>query len=183
MPQKNVILEWQEGRSCSPRSGHLSTDGVNLYSYAMRIGARDKDGKTIALREFNVSSQTNADMHYANLVADRIVWGVPHEPHHSPVSGWWDTRRFADNKHVGKQVEFKLTDEFARRSTAEKYLTQLQERQGRMYAEFKNEFYVFEQHSPKGDGSFKVTYSVRYRYTVSESDIGHYYADTVPTGR
>ena len=47
MKNKLVIDSWTRGVAASSHNGALRTDGVNLYSYNLRIGYRAKTGATI----------------------------------------------------------------------------------------------------------------------------------------
>jgi len=47
MKNKLVIDSWTRGVAASSHTGALRTDGVNLYSYNLRIGYRAKTGATI----------------------------------------------------------------------------------------------------------------------------------------
>jgi hypothetical protein len=42
-----VINSWTRGVAASSHNGALRTDGVNLYSYNLRIGYRARSGSTI----------------------------------------------------------------------------------------------------------------------------------------
>ena len=47
MKNELVINSWTRGVAASSHNGALRTDGVNLYSYNLRIGYRAKTGATI----------------------------------------------------------------------------------------------------------------------------------------
>ena len=47
MRNELVINAWTRGVAASSHNGALRTDGVNLYSYNLRIGYRAKTGATI----------------------------------------------------------------------------------------------------------------------------------------
>ena len=47
MKNELVINSWTRGVAASSHTGALRTDGVNLYSYSLRIGYRTKSGSTI----------------------------------------------------------------------------------------------------------------------------------------
>ena len=47
MKNELVINSWTRGVAASSHNGALRTDGVNLYSYNLRIGYRAQTGATI----------------------------------------------------------------------------------------------------------------------------------------
>ena len=47
MKNSRVIDSWTRGVAASSHNGALRTDGVNLYSYNLRIGYRAQTGATI----------------------------------------------------------------------------------------------------------------------------------------
>ena len=47
MKNELVINSWTRGVAASSHNGALRTDGVNLYSYNLRIGYRARTGATI----------------------------------------------------------------------------------------------------------------------------------------
>lgn len=47
MYNDTVIKEWKNGRSAKSFTGNLHTDGKNLYSYALKIGYVDDNGRRV----------------------------------------------------------------------------------------------------------------------------------------
>ena len=47
MRNELVIDAWSRGVEATSHNGNLRTDGVNLYSYNLRIGYRSRSGSTV----------------------------------------------------------------------------------------------------------------------------------------
>ena len=47
MRNELVIDAWNRGVEATSHNGNLRTDGVNLYSYNLRIGYRSRSGSTV----------------------------------------------------------------------------------------------------------------------------------------
>ena len=76
-----VIASWRRGVSAISHNGNLHTDGVNLFSYNLRIGFRAKSGTTI-LADFTSpggsfqSMTTSCHVGKARMSADHIMHPV-----------------------------------------------------------------------------------------------------------
>jgi hypothetical protein len=173
MARKNVAIEWVAGRVASTNTE--STNGTDLYSYGLLIGTRGIDGKTIAIRPYGVSQQTDAHMHYANIVADRVVWGIQ-----GRRSSWYDVRTFvSDPGKVGETYSFKIRKSWSRISTAETHAA-------RMLAADTNGSYKHGRLHVCSDGSGNGKYCVWYVYKLAARDLaysaynGFDYTDLIP---
>jgi hypothetical protein len=69
MTNKEVAVAWSEGRRAA--AGHFSTDGKNLYSYALLIG-QTVGGKKVLTR-YRVSVTTSKHTNLAARFADEVV--------------------------------------------------------------------------------------------------------------
>jgi hypothetical protein len=69
MTNKQVAQAWSEGRKGA--AGHFTTDGVNLWSYALLIG-KTVEGKKVVTR-YRVSVTTSKHTNLAARFADEVV--------------------------------------------------------------------------------------------------------------
>lgn len=77
----NVAHRWALGLPA--KSGTMSTDGQDIYSYLLKIGYTDGHGKKIATRYQGLHSVSNTTSHHVSLVMR--VSDIIHEPAGSGV--------------------------------------------------------------------------------------------------
>lgn len=72
----NVAHRWAQGLPA--KSGTMSTDGQDIYSYLLKIGYTDAHGKKIAIRYQGRHSVSNTTSHHVSLVIQKS--DVTHDP-------------------------------------------------------------------------------------------------------
>ena len=65
MKNEQVILKWTQGHIARTPNDALSTDGLSLYSYKLKIGYTTAEGKKIAYQYKGISNTTTKHINMA----------------------------------------------------------------------------------------------------------------------
>ena len=79
MRNEQVIESWMRGVAASSPNGNLRSDGVNLYSYNLRIGYRSRSGSTV-VGDFTSPGGDFRSMTTSHHVG-RVRWQAAHVMH------------------------------------------------------------------------------------------------------
>ena len=72
---QDIAILWKSGRQ-GKSGGSFSTDGADIYSYALKIGYTDDQGNKVAIDytgKHRYSATTSKHVSYAKRVADKVV--------------------------------------------------------------------------------------------------------------
>lgn len=76
MTNRQVAQSWFNGQACKSSNGNLHTDGANLYSRDLRIGATLANGEKLVLGvrgEYSLSSSTSNHVRLALIAGGTEV--------------------------------------------------------------------------------------------------------------
>ena len=79
MKNSQIVSFWHSGASAKSKNGNFRTDGIDLYSYKLRIGYTDGYGQKVLYNYTSepngryVSSTTTSHVNLAKFYADILV--------------------------------------------------------------------------------------------------------------